>query len=95
MPIRNGKRVNWKVKVKGIRPLITSDTSLKYANYAGKEIYKILTSKRYGKYFEDFEHDALIDLEEFNHVEDCDHLNSLLHDLYDYCDANLIWIDFD
>lgn len=93
MPIRNGKIVKWKVRVKGIKKLLTDDTSIKEAQRVGKEIYKILTSDKYKKYFEDFEDTSVYELIELNDVVDCQDLNNLLDAVYDYCDANLIWID--
>ena len=95
MPYRNGQIVRWKTKIKGIRPLLTEDDSDENAQKVGKEIYKIVTSSLYKKYFKIYEDDMLEPLDSFLFVEDCEHLNSLLSTLYDYCDANLIWIDFD
>ena len=90
MPYRKGKVVNWQVKVKGIRPLLTDDNSDENAKETGKKVYQILTSQRYSRYFRDFE-----DLDEFLYLEGLDHFNDILDRLYDYCDDNLIWIDLD
>jgi len=95
MPYRNGKIVNWKVKIKGIKELLTDDTSDENAQRVGKEVYKILTSKRYGKYFEDFgmgRNMSFYCLDEFDTVDTCEYFNVLLNELYDYCDAKLIWL---
>ena len=89
MPYRNGKVVGWKVKITGLRPLLTEDNSDTNAVKVGKKFYKILTSSLYNKYFIDFE-----DLDEFNYVEGLEHFNDVLDRLYNYCDAELIWIDF-
>ena len=89
MPYRNGKIVNWKVKVKGIKELLNTNESNEEAKRVGKEIYKIITSERYYKYFEDF--DRLDDFDVY--VETVEELNDLLNDMYDYCDGELIWID--
>ena len=91
MPYRNGKIVNWKVKVKGIRALLNTDESNTEAQRVGKEIYKIITGKRYYRHFEGF--DRLADFDVY--IETTEELNDLLNDMYDYCDENLIWIDFD
>lgn len=97
MPIRNGHIVHWKLKIKGIRSLLSDDDSVENAKRVGKEIYKILTNSLYKEYFEEetYEDEAGTMLDEFNFIEDCEHLNSLLSIFYDYCDANLIWIDFE
>jgi len=89
MPYRNGQLVNWKVKVRGLRPLLTEDNSDKNAIKVGKKFYKILTSSLYKRYFKEFD-----DLDEFQDVEGLEHFNDVLNRLYDYCDENLIWIDF-
>ena len=91
MPIRNGKVVKWKVTIKGIRSLFTKDESDETAKKVGLGIYTILTSDRYINYFKDFEREGM--LNEFTYVQNTEELNLLLNDLYDYCDANLIWID--
>ena len=93
MPIRNGKIVKWRAYIKGIRHLLTKDDSNENAKKVGKEIYKILDLSIYKKYFKDFADMIGFDLDEFNYVQDVDGLNSLLDDLYDYCDANLLWIE--
>jgi len=80
---------NWKVKIRGIRELLTDDNSDENAILAGKKVYKILTSKRYEKYFENF-----VELDNFNYVEGLSHFNELLNDMYDYCDRKRIWIAF-
>lgn len=90
MPYRNGKIVDWKVKVKGIRSLLNSDCSDENAIKTGKEIYKTLTNSIYKKYFENFDI-----LEDFNNVLGLEDFNGMLNEMYDYCDTNLIWIDFD
>lgn len=91
MPYRNGKIVNWKLKVKGLRNLLNTDETDEEAQRVSKEIFKLLTNSVYKRYFENF--DQLVD---FNiYVETTEELNSLLDELYDYCDDNLIWIDFD
>lgn len=95
MPYRNGKIVKWNVRIKGIRSLLGEDDSIENSKKVGKEIYKILTSNKYSKHFEDFGLETVRELDEFNNIIDCENLNSILSDLYDYCDANLIWIDFD
>jgi len=87
--------IKWRVKIKGIRTLLTEDDSVDEAKRVGKEIYKILTSNLYKSYFRNFESQTTRELEEFNQIVDCEDLNGLLNDLYDYCDANLIWIDLD
>ena len=81
---------NWRVKVKGIRPLLTEDDSDINAIKVGKDVYKILTSPAYRNYFEDFQ-----DLDELLHLDGLNHFNDVLNRMYDYCDAERIWIDFD
>ena len=89
MPFRNGKIVNWRVKITGLRPLLTEDNSDTNAIKVGKEFYKILTSSINQKYFKDFER-----LEEFNEeVGALEEFNDILSDFWDYCDYNLIWVD--
>jgi len=89
MPYRNGLLVNWKVKIQGLRELLTDDDSDENAIKVGKEFYKILNSSIYRKYFKNFDR-----LEEFNEVLDVKEVNDILSDLWDYCDYNLIWVDF-
>ena len=92
MPIRNGKTVNWKVKVKGLRALLNTNESDEEAQRVSREIYKLITDNPiYNKAFKGF--DRLYDFE--NYIETIEELNDLLNDMYDYCDENLIWIDFD
>jgi len=79
---------NWKKKIKGIKELLTDDNSNEGAIEVSKKVYSILTSKRYAKYFEDFE--WIVD---FYYCEGLDHFNNTLALLYDYADANLIWIE--
>lgn len=90
MLIRNGKIVNWKVKIKGFRKLITEDETNENVSKVGKNIYNLLSSSLYEKYFTNFH-----DLEDFLSIETTDELNDLLDYFYDYCDAHLIWIDLD
>lgn len=87
MPYRNGKLFTWKVRVSGIKCLLTDNESDKQAQYVSKRIYQILTSKLYKSHFKTF-----ISLEKFNSVITCNDLNNMLDKMYDYCDANLIWI---
>ena len=87
MPIRNGKAVNWKVKITGVKNLLSDDNSDKNAIKVGKNVYKILTSKQYAKYFKEFD-----DLDEFVYIENLEHFNYTLDLLYNYADDNLIWI---
>ena len=89
MPYRNGKIVGWKVKITGLRPLLTEDDSDINAIKVGKEFYKILNSSLNKKYFKEFDR-----LEEFNDVYDLEEFNNILNSLWDYCDENLIWVDF-
>jgi len=77
----------WKVKIKGLRELLSSDNSDENAIKVGKQIYKLLTRKSYNKYFVDF---AL--LEDFNYIINVEDLNHLLNDMYDYCDEQRIWV---
>ena len=81
----------WKVKVKGIRPLLSGNGSDEEAKRVSKKIYKILSSSLYLKYFDDFDRVADFDV----YVETSEELNELLNDMYDYCDAERIWIDFE
>jgi len=85
----------WKLKIKGIRKLLSGDDSVETAKRVGKQIFNLLNSNMYKKYFEDFDFETGRELEEFNHVIDCNDLNSILHDLWNYCDNNLIWVEFD
>ena len=57
-----------------------------------KEIYKLLTNNPiYWNAFKNFHR-----LDDFNsYVKTVEELNELLNDMYDYCDENLIWRDFD
>jgi len=89
MPYRNGKIVGWKVKITGLRPLLTEDDSDINAIKVGKEFYKILNSSLNKKYFKEFDR-----LEEFNDFYDLEEFNDILNSLWDYCDENLIWVDF-
>lgn len=89
MPYRNGKLVNWKLKIKELRPLLTDDNTDKNAIKVGKEFFKILSSVKYRKDFQNFDR-----LEEFNEVMDLEEFNDILNSFWDYCDENLIWIDF-
>lgn len=91
MPIRNGKIAKWIVTIKGISPLLTKDDSAENAKKVGGQIYDILTLSYYKKYFIDFKNEGL--LNEFNYIQNTEELNLLLNDFYDYCDANLIWVD--
>jgi len=86
MPYRNGKLVDWKVHVKGIRELLTDDASTENAKKVGKKVYEIVTSNKYKKFFDPLEYDMYTGylLEDFN---------ELLNALYDWADANLIWIE--
>lgn len=95
MPVRNGKFINWKVHIEGIRKLLTDDNSEENAKKVGKEIYNILTSQRYLKYFKDYDNETGGFLDDFLYIENCEHLNDLLEQFYDYCDYNLIWINLD
>jgi hypothetical protein len=70
--------------------LLTADNSDENAIKTGKKVYKILTSTIYKKYFKDFEF-----LEDFNNCVGLDDFNGTLELFYDYCDENLIWIDFE
>ena len=83
---------NWQLKVKGLRSLLNTDETNEEAQKVSKKIYKLLTiNPRYYKAFKDFDR-----LEDFNgFVETVEELNDLLNEMYDYCDNNLIWIDFD
>lgn len=81
---------NWRVKVKGIKILLTEDDSDENATKVGKEVYKILSNSVYKKYFKNFDR-----LEDFNNVFGVDDFNDILNNMYDYCDDNGIWIDFD
>lgn len=92
MPLRNGKIVNWKVKVKGLRSLLNTEESDEEAQRVSQEIFKLLTNSIYKRHFEDF--DRLYEFDK-GFVETVEELNDLLNDMYDYCDENLIWIDFD
>lgn len=93
MPYRNGQIVNWKVKIKGIRPLLSNDDSDENAKKVGKEIYEILNLNMYQKYFKDFFYETGIMLDDLNFIENCKHLNDILEIFYDFCDGNLIWIE--
>lgn len=93
MPYRNGQIVKWKVSIKGIRNLFSSNDSDEEAKRVGKEIHKIITSNLYKKYFKGFGYQDCVSLNEFLKIESCEHLNNLLVTFYDYCDVNLIWID--
>ena len=84
--------MNWKVKIGGIKQLLSDDTSNKEAKRVGSIIYKIISSKTYTKYFEDFSYETGTDIEEFSEIIDCKDLNGLLNDLYNYCDTNRILI---
>lgn len=88
MPYRNGKAVNWEVKVRGIKELLTDDNSNENAIKVGEKIYDILTSQRYAKYFEEFDY-----LNDFICIDYVYQLNGVLSLLYDYADENLIWIE--
>ena len=78
---------DWKVKIRGIKELLNTDETDEEAKRVGKGIYKALISKQYRRHFEDFD-----DLDEFDYIENIQHLNYALNLLYDYADANLIWI---
>lgn len=95
MPYRNGKIVKWNVKIKGLRKLLGEDDSIENSKKVGKEIYKIVNMGIYKKHFKEYDYETDRTLDEFNNVVDCEDLNDMLSDFYDYCDANLIWIDFD
>ena len=95
MPYRNGEIVKWKVRIKRLRSLLGEDTSVENSQKVGKEIYKILNYKMYQKYFKEYDYETGMMLDEFLFIEDCKHLNQLLETFYDYCDSNLIWIDFE
>lgn len=82
---------NWKVKIKGIRGLLNTDEGNREAQRVSKKIYKILSCSLNLKYFKNFDR-----LEDFNgFVMTTEDLNILLSDMYDYCDNERIWIDFD
>jgi hypothetical protein len=89
MPYRTGKIVKWNVKVTGLRQLLTDDDSKENAVKVGKEFYKTLTSSIYKRYFKEFDR-----IEEFNEVSDLEEFNDILESFWDYCDENLIWVDF-
>ena len=89
MPYRNGQVVGWKHKVKGLRELLnTDDTDTNVIN-VGKKVYKLLNNSLYKKWFVNFN-----DLDEFLFIDGLEAFNDLLDRLYDYCDENLIWVDF-
>ncbi len=81
----------WNVKVKGLRTLLNTDDSDEEAKRVSKEIYKLLSNRLYHIYFKDFNR-----LKDFNvYVKTTKELNILLDEMYDYCDAERIWIDFE
>ena len=81
----------WKVKVKGLRTLLNTDETDEEAKRVSKEIYKLLSNSLYLKYFKNF--NRLKDFDMF--VDTIKDLNILLMYMYDYCDAERIWIDFE
>lgn len=83
---------NWRIKVKGIRPLLSASEEDREAQRVSQEIYKILTCNLYYEYFKNFNR-----LEDFGNgfIETTEDLNILLDDMYDYCDMERIWIDFE
>lgn len=94
MPFRNGQTVKWKVKIKYLRnAILDAEDTEEGAEKLGKKIYRILSSKAYSKYFEDFEIQQGWELEDFCSACKQDDLNSMLDELYDYCDGALIWIE--
>ncbi len=84
--------MKWKIKVKGLRNLLSNNDSNEEAKKASNKIVKLITNNpRYLNAFRNF--DRLYDFA--NYVETTTELNDLLNDMYDYCDKNSIWIDFD
>lgn len=96
MPIRNGKIVNWKHKVNDFGKTIGRD------DISSEEKLKLLADlieknqKIFGDEDEDFAED-LRDVVEIN-AGDEDELESegnyVISRIYDYADANLIWLGF-
>lgn len=88
MPIRNGQVVKWKHTI-SIRDLYADveDESDENATRIGKAIYSRLSNLPFMKSY-------LYELDEFQDIECRDHLNDCLDGLYDYCDSELIWVEF-
>jgi len=84
MPIRNGKFVDWKHTLK-IKHLLGDSALDEAAQRAAKEIASVIKTK---SFMEDW-----LYLNEIGDAADSDDLNAMLADLYDYCDANLIWVE--
>ena len=79
------RRQPWKGKVR-IKGLLTNeDLSSEKIKELGK---KVAARLRLQKLFDDE-----VIIEEFENVDDQDEFNSILEDLYDYCDAVRIWVE--
>ena len=78
-------RPPWKCKIR-IKDLLTNkDLSPEEIKELGK---KVAARLRLQKLFDDE-----VIIEEFENVDDQDEFNSILEDLYDYCDAVRIWVE--
>ena len=84
MPIRNGVRVGWEHRI-DVERFLTMEESPEAVRESMDNIYRVLKSH---PCFNDFE---MLDL--FREEDDLEEANDLLNEMYDYADANLIWIE--
>ncbi len=83
MPLRDGPFVNWTHTLK-IKHLLKGGSSDANAQKVAKEIAAVIQGARF---MADWRRaDALAS------IRTCDELNDVLSSLYDYADANLIWV---
>lgn len=90
MPYRNGQLVDWKHKLK-IKHTLTNDCSLEGVKKTSKAIARILGTAKNKKILADFLADW--ELEDIASFDDCEDFNAWMSDLYDFCDARLIWVE--
>lgn len=96
----SGRRGPWRLTIKGVRPLITTDQeneSDEHSHEVATRISKILHG--YETKIERLSTDAHVEfgdlIDNFEFVTNVDELNECLTQLYDLCDEYRFWIDFD
>lgn len=84
MPIRNGKTVAWAHTLK-IKHLLVGGDSPQNARKVAREIAAVVDKASFMANWR--RRDAL------NSIGSCDELDGVLANLYDFCDAKLVWVE--